>query len=298
MSHYPFLSQLDPELFRGRDIYAVFGNPITHRKSPLIHEQFARNSGQDLVYVRVQPELEQFAKMLISFFRMGGKGLSITVPFKLDAWSLCQQLTPRAKLAGAVNTVWQDNGKLIGDNTDGVGLVRDLRSQGIDLKNQRILILGAGGACRGIVGPILQAEPDSLIVANRTVHKAQELAVSFQDLANVLAVDLEAWSMEQLEQVNASHFDLVINASAAGLDQQSPLNDLAANHVFHSRCFAYDLLYGQVTPFMQQALQRGCRISDGLGMLVEQAAEAFMLWRKVNLQSLDTRSVLASLRQA
>jgi shikimate dehydrogenase len=297
MSHYSFLSQLEPELFRGRDVYAVFGNPITHSKSPLIHEQFARNSRQDLVYVRVQPELEQFAKMLISFFKIGGKGLSITVPYKLEAWSLCQQLTPRAKLAGAVNTVWQDNGQLIGDNTDGVGLVRDLSSQGIDLKNRRILILGAGGACRGILGPILQSEPDTLVIANRTALKAQELAVSFQDLANTLTVNLEVWSMERLEQVNALHFDLVINASAAGLDQQSPLNDLAANHVFHLRCFAYDLLYGQVTPFMQQALQRGCRISDGLGMLVEQAAEAFTLWRQVDLQSLDTRSVLASLRQ-
>ncbi len=297
MSNYPFLSQLETELFQGRDVYAVFGNPIAHSKSPLIHEEFARNSKQALVYVRIQPQPDQFAKMLVAFFKMGGKGLNITVPFKLDALSLCQQLTPRAKLAGAVNTVWQDNGQLIGDNTDGVGLVRDLRSQGIDLKNQRILILGAGGASRGIIGPILQAEPDSLIVANRTVHKAQELVASFQDLANTLAVDLEAWPMERLDQVNQVHFDLVINASAAGLDQQSPLSDLAANQVFHSPCFAYDLLYGRVTPFMQQALQRGCRISDGLGMLVEQAAEAFMLWRKVDLQSLDTRSVLASLRQ-
>lgn len=297
MSQYPFLLQLKPELFQGRDVYAVFGNPIAHSKSPLIHEQFARNSKQVLAYVRIQPEPDQFAKMLTAFFKMGGKGLSITVPFKLEAWSLCQKLTPRAELAGAVNTVWQESDQLIGDNTDGIGLVRDLSSQGINLKNQRILILGAGGASRGIIGPILQAEPNSLVVANRTVLNAQELVASFQDLANTLAVELKVSSIQQLEHVNSAHFDLVINASSAGLDQQSPLSDLAANQVFHSRCFAYDLLYGRVTPFMQQALQRGCRVSDGLGMLVEQAAEAFMLWRKVDLQSLDTRSVLASLRQ-
>ena len=297
MSSSPFLTHLEPDLFKGRDIYAVFGNPITHSKSPQIHEQFAQRSNQDLTYVRIQPESDQFSTMLLAFFQMGGKGANVTVPFKLEAYAQCQQLTPRAKLAGAVNTIWQDNGQLVGDNTDGVGLVRDLLAQGIALKNKRILIVGAGGASRGIIGPIAQELPSSLIITNRTVSKAEELVVAFKYLTNSLAVDIRAWPLSQLEQENLLPFDLVINASAAGLDRQNPFSELAAKSVFWPNCFAYDLLYGKTTPFIQHALERGCRVSDGLGMLVEQAAEAFVLWRKLNIESLDTRIVLASLRQ-
>jgi shikimate dehydrogenase len=297
MSSLPFLTHLEPDLFKGRDIYAVFGNPIAHSQSPQIHEQFARRSNQDLSYVRIQPEPDQFSTMLSAFFQMGGKGANITGPFKLEAYAQCQQLTPRAKLAGAVNTIWQENGHLVGDNTDGVGLVRDLRSQGIELKNKRILIVGAGGASRGIIGPIAQELPSSLIITNRTVGKAEELVVAFKELTNSIAVDIRAWSLSQLEQENLLPFDLVMNASAAGLDRQSPFSELAAKSVFRPNCFAYDLLYGKTTPFIQQALERGCRVSDGLGMLVEQAAEAFVLWRKLNIELLDTRIILASLRQ-
>ncbi len=297
MSSLPFLTHLEPDLFKGRDIYAVFGNPIAHSQSPQIHEQFARRSNQDLSYVRIQPEPDQFSTMLSAFFQMGGKGANITVPFKLEAYAQCQQLTPRAKLAGAVNTIWQENGHLVGDNTDGVGLVRDLRSQGIELMNKRILIVGAGGASRGIIGPIAQELPSSLIITNRTVGKAKELVVAFKELTNSIAVDIRAWSLSQLEQENLLPFDLVMNASAAGLDRQSPFSELAAKSVFRPNCFAYDLLYGKTTPFIQQALERGCRVSDGLGMLVEQAAEAFVLWRKLNIELLDTRIILASLRQ-
>ena len=297
MSSLPFLTHLEPDLFKGRDIYAVFGNPIAHSQSPQIHEQFARRSNQDLTYVRIQPEPDQFSTMLSAFFQMGGKGANITVPFKLEAYTQCQQLTPRAKLAGAVNTIWQESGQLVGDNTDGVGLVRDLRSQGIELKNKRILIVGAGGASRGIIGPIAQELPSSLIITNRTVGKAEELVVTFKELTNSIAVDIRAWSLSQLEQENLLPFDLVMNASAAGLDRQSPFSELAAKSVFRPNCFAYDLLYGKTTPFIQQALERGCRVSDGLGMLVEQAAEAFVLWRKLNIELLDTRIILASLRQ-
>ena len=297
MSPLPFLTHLEPDLFKGRDIYAVFGNPIAHSQSPQIHEQFARRSNQDLTYLRIQPEPDQFFTMLSAFFQMGGKGANITVPFKLEAYTQCQQLTPRAKLAGAVNTIWQESGQLVGDNTDGVGLVRDLRSQGIELKNKRILIVGAGGASRGIIGPIAQELPSSLIITNRTVGKAEELVVTFKELTNSIAVDIRAWSLSQLEQENLLPFDLVMNASAAGLDRQSPFSELAAKSVFRPNCFAYDLLYGKTTPFIQQALERGCRVSDGLGMLVEQAAEAFVLWRKLNIELLDTRIILASLRQ-
>jgi shikimate dehydrogenase len=297
MSPLPFLTHLEPDLFKGRDIYAVFGNPIAHSQSPQIHEQFARRSNQDLTYLSIQPEPDQFFTMLSAFFQMGGKGANITVPFKLEAYTQCQQLTPRAKLAGAVNTIWQESGQLVGDNTDGVGLVRDLRSQGIELKNKRILIVGAGGASRGIIGPIAQELPSSLIITNRTVGKAEELVVAFKELTNSIAVDIRAWSLSQLEQENLLPFDLVMNASAAGLDRQSPFSELAAKSVFRPNCFAYDLLYGKTTPFIQQALERGCRVSDGLGMLVEQAAEAFVLWRKLNIELLDTRIILASLRQ-
>lgn len=297
MSPLPFLTHLEPDLFKGRDIYAVFGNPIAHSQSPQIHEQFARRSNQDLTYLSIQPEPDQFFTMLSAFFQMGGKGANITVPFKLEAYTQCQQLTPRAKLAGAVNTIWQENGHLVGDNTDGVGLVRDLRSQGIELKNKRILIVGAGGASRGIIGPIAQELPSSLIITNRTVGKAEELVVAFKELTNSIAVDIRAWSLSQLEQENLLPFDLVMNASAAGLDRQSPFSELAAKSVFRPNCFAYDLLYGKTTPFIQQALELGCRVSDGLGMLVEQAAEAFVLWRKLNIELLDTRIILASLRQ-
>ena len=297
MSSLPFLTHLEPDLFKGRDIYAVFGNPIAHSQSPQIHEQFARRSNQDLTYLRIQPEPDQFFTMLSAFFQMGGKGANITVPFKLEAYTQCQQLTPRAKLAGAVNTIWQESGQLVGDNTDGVGLVRDLRSQGIELKNKRILIVGAGGASRGIIGPIAQELPSSLIITNRTVGKAEELVVAFKELTNSIAVDIRARSLSQLEQENLLPFDLVMNASAAGLDRQSPFSELAAKSVFRPNCFAYDLLYGKTTPFIQQALERGCRVSDGLGMLVEQAAEAFVLWRKLNIELLDTRIILASLRQ-
>jgi len=297
MSPLPFLTHLEPDLFKGRDIYAVFGNPIAHSQSPQIHEQFARRNNQDLTYLRIQPEPDQFFTMLSAFFQMGGKGANITVPFKLKAYAQCQQLTPRAKLAGAVNTIWQESGQLVGDNTDGVGLVRDLRSQGIELKNKRILIVGAGGASRGIIGPIAQQLPSSLIITNRTVGKAEELVVAFKELTNSIAVDIRAWSLSQLEQENLLPFDLVMNASAAGLDRQSPFSELAAKSVFRPKCFAYDLLYGKTTPFMQQALERSCRVSDGLGMLVEQAAEAFVLWRKLNIELLDTRIILASLRQ-
>lgn len=298
MSSHPYLVQLEPSLFNNRDVYAVFGNPIAHSKSPMIHEQFAKNSAQNLVYLRIQPEPNDFTKRCTEFFQMGGKGLSVTVPFKLEAYVLCQQHSARAQLAGAVNTLWLEKGQLVGDNTDGIGLVRDLISQGIALRNQRILILGAGGATRGIIGPILEAKPASVIVANRTLHKATELVSSMQDLANSLALDLEAWPLERLEQEPDRSFDLVINASAAGLDQQSPLSHLAASHLFHSSLFAYDLLYGKMTPFMQQALERGCRVSDGLGMLVEQAAEAFSLWRTLPIDRLNTRAVLANLRHA
>ncbi len=296
MTSYPFLTQLNPTLFSANDVYAVFGNPIAHSKSPLIHEQFARNSKQHLMYQRIQPSMDGFSKMLTEFFQMGGKGANVTIPFKVEAFERCDHLSGRARLAAAVNTVWQENGHLYGDNTDGIGLFRDLVAQGVGIQDQSILILGAGGASRGILEPFLRASAQKIVIANRTAQKAHELVLSFKPLASQLGVELASCSSADLEKETYPLFDVVINASAAGLNNQSPLSPMAARRIFQCKTFAYDLVYGKTTVFMQQALQQGCRVSDGLGMLVEQAAEAFIQWRKLDLRSLDTRGVLAGLR--
>jgi shikimate dehydrogenase len=298
MNHYPFLTELKPNLLIGKNTYAVFGNPIGHSKSPLIHEQFALQIQHDIQYVRVQPPLDGFAEMLTQFFELGGQGASITIPFKLDAYRLCKQLSSRARLAGAVNTVWQKDGVFCGDNTDGAGLVADLLSQGVTIHEADVLIVGAGGASRGIVEPLLNQKPKRIWISNRTYQKAHELISLFQPLATESSVDLVASSIAQLEDQATPLFSLVINASAAGLEDQSPLSTLAADRVFCTGGFAYDLVYGKTTVLMEQALQRGCRVSDGLGMLVEQAAIAFSQWRQVDIGRLDTRAVVAHLRHA
>ena len=158
----------DPSLFAGVDVYAVAGNPIVHSKSPVIHQRFAEQAKQRMHYGRLQPELEAFAEVAKAFFSAGGKGMNVTVPFKLDAQNLADVLTPRAQLAGAVNTLWKTEGKIFGDNTHGAGLVRDLLAQGIDLHSARILLIGAGGAARGVIGPLLEQAPKALIIANRS----------------------------------------------------------------------------------------------------------------------------------
>ena len=287
----------DPSRFPGLDVYAVAGNPISHSKSPAIHQRFAEQSKQAIHYGRLQPAIGEFAKVAKSFFAAGGKGMNVTVPFKLDAQVLADVLTPRAKLAGAVNTLWIKEGKIYGDNTDGAGLVRDLVAQGIQIRGARILLLGAGGAARGVMGPLLEQEPAQLIVANRSSAKADELVGLFHDFANNHHVQLESRALLDLEdQIKIPlAFDLVINATAAGLSDQSPLTAQAVSHVFVPSSFAYDMVYGKTTAFMQQALHRGARVSDGLGMLVEQAADAFLIWRGADA-SIDPRSVLSELR--
>ena len=287
----------DPSHFLGLDVYAVAGNPIGHSKSPAIHQRFAEQSKQAMHYGCLQPAIGEFAKVAKSFFAAGGKGMNVTVPFKLEAQVLADVLTPRAKLAGAVNTLWIKEGKIYGDNTDGAGLVRDLLAQGIQTRGARILLLGAGGAARGVMGPLLEQEPALLMVANRSSAKADELVALFHVLAKSHHVQLESRTLLDLEdQIKTPlAFDLVINATAAGLSDQSPLTANAVNHVFVSRSFAYDMVYGKKTAFMQQALHRGARVSDGLGMLVEQAADAFLIWRGTDV-SIDPRSVLSELR--
>ena len=291
--------QTNPADFSGVDVYAVAGNPIAHSKSPTIHQRFAQQTTQAMHYGTLMPELGEFANVAKAFFAAGGKGMNVTVPFKLDAQALTDVLTPRAALAGAVNTLWQDEGLLYGDNTDGAGLVRDLRAQGIALTNASICILGAGGAARGVLGPLLEQKPQSIIIANRSIDKAQDLQQAFQALADAHGVLLTVCPVDALGgQPDHAAINLIINATAAGLSNDSPISDAIAKRIFRPTAFAYDMVYGKVTHFMQQAINQGCRVSDGLGMLVEQAADAFLLWRGSSLATqLDARAVLDELRK-
>lgn len=289
----------DPSVFSGVDVYAVAGNPIAHSKSPVIHQRFAEQAKQKMHYGRLQPEIDTFAITAKAFFTAGGKGMNVTVPFKLDAQAFADVLSSRAQLAGAVNTLWIKDGKVYGDNTDGAGLVRDLLAQGISIAQSRILLLGAGGAARGVIGPLLEQAPKCLVIANRSSSKAEELVKLFADLAAAKEVALESRALAQLEDAARTPypFDLVINATAAGLVDESPLTLTAVANIFVPSSFAYDMVYGKSTAFMQQALQKGARVSDGLGMLVEQAADAFLLWRGQALATaIDPRAVLAKLR--
>ena len=289
----------DPTQFPGVDVYAVAGNPISHSKSPAIHARLAEQSKQKIHYGRLQPALDEFKAVATSFFANGGKGMNVTVPFKLDAQSFADELSPRARLAGAVNTLRIENGKIFGDNTDGAGLVKDLLAQGIQLQGSRILLLGAGGASRGVLGPLLAQSPQELLIVNRSHSKADELIQLFSTVAQSHRVSLQAATLSALEDSTrvSTAFDLIINATAAGLSDESPISDLVASHIFTPQSFAYDMVYGKVTLFMQQALHRGARVSDGLGMLVEQAADAFLLWRGAHLnEAIDPRAVLAELR--
>jgi shikimate dehydrogenase len=289
----------DPKLYAGLDVYAVAGNPITHSKSPVIHQHFAAQAQQKMHYGRLQPDINAFAVAAKAFFAAGGKGMNVTIPFKLDAQAFADELTPRAQQAGAVNTLWTKGGKIWGDNTDGSGLVRDLLAQGIALHQSRILLLGAGGAARGVLGPLLEQSPKCLVIANRSSEKADDLVKLFANLAAINEVALESRTLLELEDSAKTPypFDLVINATASGLTDESPLSEGAVVNVFVPSSFAYDMVYGKTTAFMRQALQRGARVSDGLGMLVEQAADAFLLWRGANLATaIDPRAVLAKLR--
>jgi shikimate dehydrogenase len=267
--------------------YVVIGNPIAHSKSPAIHARFATDTAQDMLYAHLLAPLDGFAAAVREFIAQGGRGANVTVPFKLEAYALADRLTTRAKAAGAVNTLKFDDGVILGDNTDGIGLVSDIvRNAGFDLAHKKILLLGAGGAARGAVLPLLEERPAQLVIANRTVAKAEELAQQFQQYSEQPGI-LSACSFAQATQ----GFDLVINATSASL--QAELPPLAAS-VFGPATLAYDMMYGsQPTVFMQFAAAHGARVRDGLGMLVEQAAEAFFVWRGVRPQ---TDAVFAALR--
>jgi shikimate dehydrogenase len=248
----------------------------------LIHAQFARQTGQDMIYEAILAPLDGFAECFAQFRAEGGRGANVTVPFKEQAFSLAKTRTPRAELAGAVNTLTVEVGALRGDNTDGAGLVADLTCNlGLGLGGKRILLLGAGGAARGVVGPLLDQEPARLVIANRTASKALDLAKHFDR-------GVEGCGLDEAN----TPFDLVINATAASLEGQLPP---VCPEIFAPGSLAYDMMYGKDTLFLQFARSHGAETADGLGMLVEQAAEAFHLWRGVRP---DTRPVIAALRSA
>lgn len=267
------------------DRYAVLGHPIKHSKSPRIHQIFAEQTGQNLSYSAQEVLPEHFQDAVTEFFAQGGKGLNCTVPLKELAWAFASQKTPRAQLSKAVNTLkLEQDGSILGDNTDGIGLVTDLTlNHGIALADKRVLILGAGGASRGIIGPLLEQKPQSLIVANRTIDKALGLAEEFQTIAPVAGCGFAELAGQQ--------FDLILNATSASLSSELPPLPpalLAENGV------CYDLAYGnEPTPFVRWGRdQHAIKSLDGLGMLVEQAAEAFFIWRGVRP---ETQAVIALL---
>jgi len=254
------------------DRYAVFGNPIEHSKSPFIHARFAEQTGQQLIYTAERVDADDFINAVARFAENNGKGLNITVPFKQDAWQLATQLSERAERAGAVNTlVINGPGDYFGDNTDGTGLVRDLvRNHKLRLEHKNILIVGAGGAVRGVIEPLLSSKPASLTIANRTKHKALQLAEDFSDLGNIKGCGLDEFGTDS--------YDIIINGTSASLSGELPA--LSAT-LINENTFCYDMMYAtEPTPFMRWAQQQGAkRVVDGKGMLVEQAAESFRIWR-------------------
>lgn len=274
------------------DRYAVIGNPIEQSKSPLIHTAFAQVTGQDIVYSKVLSPLGDFATTVDAFRAAGGRGMNVTAPFKLDAFAYATDLAPSAQLAGAVNALKFEGDKVFAENFDGVGLVRDVvHNLGCPLKGRKILVMGAGGATRGALLPILSQGPAELVIVNRTVAKAQELAVMAQKSQNANAnagVPVRGIGYDGLQ---VESFDVVFNATSASLTAQVPPLTVSA---FAPGALAYELAYGKgLTPFLKLAQQAGVtRLADGVGMLAEQAAEAFLWWRGVRP---DTRAVIDSL---
>ncbi|ADQ85578.1 shikimate dehydrogenase [Methylovorus sp. MP688] len=268
------------------DRYAVIGNPVEHSKSPLIHHMFAEQTSQQLEYGRVLAPLDAFVETVQAMRAQGYKGANVTVPFKLQAYALATQLTERAHDAGAVNTLMFQGEHIIGDNTDGAGLVRDIQDNlAIPLHGKRVLLIGAGGAAEGVLHPILAQQPALLVVANRTLDKALAMVRKVEAQGELLYVSVQALAFEDLP---GQAFDVVVNATSAGLtDSQLPLPP----SMFAAGSLAYDMMYGRETPFMAFARAHGAEhVVDGLGMLIEQAAESFYLWRQVRP---DTAPVIA-----
>ena len=256
------------------DNYCVVGNPVAHSKSPQIHAAFAEQTQQNIFYQAIQVDGGKFKAALKEFQAQGGKGLNITIPFKGEAWEISENRTNRADRALAVNTIsFDDAGNIIGDNTDGVGLIRDLTiNHDISIKDKDILILGAGGAVRGILDPLFDEQPNKVVIANRTISRSEELADIFSDRGDISACGFD--------ELAGSRFDIIINGTSASLQGEVP--PLPENLLNDNAC-CYDMMYSKSdTPFVSWAKTHGAsKASDGLGMLVEQAAESFFIWRGV-----------------
>lgn len=266
------------------DKYAVIGNPIAHSKSPLIHQAFAKQTAQDMSYERVLAPLDGFEATVKDLIAQGYKGVNVTVPFKFEAFNIATVRETRTLLAAAANTLIFKTHDIVADNTDGVGLVRDITANlACEIADKAVLLLGAGGAAEGVLQPLLDCRPSVLVIANRSVDKARAMVGK----VDVKETNINACAFDQLEKHT---FDIVINATSAGLsDSMLPIPDT----VFAKGCLAYDMMYGRETPFMAQARLAGAQVADGLGMLVEQAAEAFYLWRGVRP---DTEPVMTMIR--
>ena len=280
------------------DQYAVFGNPIEHSKSPQIHGAFASQTDQTMNYSRLCVPIGQFTSAANQFFADGGRGLNVTLPFKIDAYHYAKKLTERARQAGAVNTLIVKDQIIIGDNTDGVGLLTDMSRLGWQINGSRILVMGAGGAVRGILAPLLNQRPSQLIIVNRNRSKAQQLVQLFSTLENGGVCD--CYSYEELQETLSGSdkkkpvFDIIINGTSASLNNDLPP---ISNDIIHSDSHCYDMMYGaELTAFLQWAQRQGASaLSDGLGMLVCQAAESFYQWRGIRP---DVKPVIEQLRMA
>jgi shikimate dehydrogenase len=271
------------------DRYAVIGNPVEHSLSPQIHAEFARVTGQDIAYGRILAPRDGFRDAVLAFRAAGGKGLNVTLPFKHEAWRLSTVRSGFALVAGAVNTLSFQGESIVGHNTDGIGLVRDLtRNLRVAVRAKRVLLMGAGGAAYGVMESLLREQPQTVVVANRTLEKAIALVGHFEKLQSNAPQGISARAYEGLA---GAAFDILINATSAGLEGAMPP---LPEGVFAPGALAYDMVYARRTPFLEFAQRQGARASDGLGMLVEQAAESFFVWRGVYP---ETRSALAILRR-
>ena len=252
--------------------YAIIGNPIAHSKSPEIHAAFAAQTGIDLRYDRLLAPPDGFRATVERFRTLGGRGANVTLPFKPDAFAYATEVSNRARDAGAVNTLTFDATRVFGDNTDGVGRVKDLRDNlGCAVEGKRVLMVGAGGAARGVIGPLLAEGPAVIAVANRTFSKAEEIVQRYRPSGNVIVISLA--------DLPGHQFDIIINATAASLENDLPI---IPQSVFAEESLAYDMMYGKgLTPFLALGRQAGASVADGLGMLVEQAAESFLIWHLI-----------------
>ena len=274
------------------DSYAVVGNPIAHSKSPIIHAEFARQTNQNISYEPILAPLDGFEATVRDLIAKGYKGANVTVPFKIEAFNIANRQSIRASAAGAANTLIFKSGDIVIDNTDGIGLINDLQNNlAMSLGGKRILLLGAGGAARGVLFPLLIAQPTQVVIANRNLHKARELVENMAETEVFKGISIPLIT-SSYRDLNGEYFDVIINATSAGLTgSELPIPDT----IFAKNCLAYEMMYGRETPFMVQARGAGAQVADGLGMLVEQAAEAFYSWRGVRP---ETAPVIEMLRKS